>query len=289
MLNSVGATSRVRMTPEDRRRQLVGIGLRKFVERPVQELSLDEVAAEAGVSRGLLFHYFPTKTDYHRAVVEAARRRVGAQRLPRRRRGRRGRRAPGRRTLPRPGGPAARVVRRARARPGPDRARGRRRPGRDRARARGRGGGAAPPTCRMPRCRPCTAGSPTSRTARCSGPRCRRPSGMPAGSPWSTTAPARSPSSPPPPEPELQGRTGLGCAERPLWQPFPHSPRASGPSVDVALQTPRSRARRAVGHWRVERRSRHVRQPSRTARPTAGPTRASCERAPSSASRPSGG
>ena len=77
MLNSVGATARVRMTPEDRRRQLVGIGLRKFVERPVQELSLDEVAAEAGVSRGLLFHYFPTKTDYHRAVVEAARRRVG--------------------------------------------------------------------------------------------------------------------------------------------------------------------------------------------------------------------
>ncbi len=73
----MGASSRVRMTPEDRRRQLVGIGLRKFVERPVQELSLDEVAAEAGVSRGLLFHYFPTKTDYHRAVVEAARRRVG--------------------------------------------------------------------------------------------------------------------------------------------------------------------------------------------------------------------
>ena len=67
----------MRMTPQDRRRQLVGIGLRKFVERPVQELSLDEVAAEAGVSRGLLFHYFPTKTDYHRAVVEAARRRVG--------------------------------------------------------------------------------------------------------------------------------------------------------------------------------------------------------------------
>ncbi|WP_377639710.1 TetR/AcrR family transcriptional regulator [Oryzobacter terrae] len=72
----MGATSRVRMTPEDRRRQLVGIGLRKFVERPVQDLSLDEVAVEAGVSRGLLFHYFPTKTEYHRAVVQAAGRRV---------------------------------------------------------------------------------------------------------------------------------------------------------------------------------------------------------------------
>lgn len=82
MLNSVRETSRVRMTPEDRRRQLVGIGLRKFVERPVQDLSLDEVAAEAGVSRGLLFHYFPSKTDYHRAVVEAAWRRVGRNVTP---------------------------------------------------------------------------------------------------------------------------------------------------------------------------------------------------------------
>lgn len=68
--------SRARMTPEERRRQLLGIGLRKFVDRPVQELSLDEVAAEAGVSRGLLFHYFPTKTAYHEAVVAAAGRRV---------------------------------------------------------------------------------------------------------------------------------------------------------------------------------------------------------------------
>ena len=92
MLNSVSAnnrvaqngaaTARVRMTPDDRRRQLVGIGLRKFVERPVQDLPLDEVAAEAGVSRGLLFHYFPTKTDYHRAVVEAAGRRVARNVAP---------------------------------------------------------------------------------------------------------------------------------------------------------------------------------------------------------------
>jgi AcrR family transcriptional regulator len=82
MLNSVRETSRVRMTPEDRRRQLVGIGLRKFVEQPVQDLSLDEVASEAGVSRGLLFHYFPSKTDYHRAVVEAAWRRVGRNVTP---------------------------------------------------------------------------------------------------------------------------------------------------------------------------------------------------------------
>ncbi|MBM6401894.1 TetR/AcrR family transcriptional regulator [Phycicoccus sonneratiae] len=72
----MGTAARVRMTPEERRRQLVGVGLRMFVERPVGDLSVDEVAAAAGVSRGLLFHYFPTKSDYHRAVVAAAGRRV---------------------------------------------------------------------------------------------------------------------------------------------------------------------------------------------------------------------
>ena len=47
-----------------------------LVEKPIQDLSLDAVAAEAGISRGLLFHYFPTKTDYYDAVVGAALRRV---------------------------------------------------------------------------------------------------------------------------------------------------------------------------------------------------------------------
>jgi len=47
-----------------------------LTKRPIHELSLDEVAAEAGVSRGLLFRYFPTKTDFHKAVVGAAARRL---------------------------------------------------------------------------------------------------------------------------------------------------------------------------------------------------------------------
>lgn len=64
--------ARVRRSAEDRRRQLIGIGLRLLVTRPIHELSIDEVAAEAGISRGLLFHYFPTKRDYYVAVVRAA-------------------------------------------------------------------------------------------------------------------------------------------------------------------------------------------------------------------------
>lgn len=67
---------RVRMSKEDRRRQLIGIGLRALTERPIQEVSLDSVAQEAGISRGLLFHYFPTKTAFYEAVVRAAGRRV---------------------------------------------------------------------------------------------------------------------------------------------------------------------------------------------------------------------
>lgn len=78
MLNSVSESTavRTRLSPDDRRRQLLGIGLRMLVEKPIQDLSIDAVAAEAGISRSLLFHYFPTKTDYYDAVVGAAVRRV---------------------------------------------------------------------------------------------------------------------------------------------------------------------------------------------------------------------
>lgn len=77
MLNSVEADhTRRRLSQDERRRQLLGIGLSMLVEKPIQDLSIDAVAAEAGISRGLLFHYFPTKTDYYDAVIGAALRRV---------------------------------------------------------------------------------------------------------------------------------------------------------------------------------------------------------------------
>ncbi|PUA80256.1 TetR/AcrR family transcriptional regulator [Nocardioides currus] len=76
MLNSVSDPVRRRLSAEDRRRQLVGIGLSRIVDTPIQDLSLDAVAAEAGISRGLLFHYFPTKTDFYLACIAAAGRRI---------------------------------------------------------------------------------------------------------------------------------------------------------------------------------------------------------------------
>lgn len=37
-----------------------------------EAVSLDRISEAAGISRGLLFHYFPSKRDYHAAVVAAA-------------------------------------------------------------------------------------------------------------------------------------------------------------------------------------------------------------------------
>ena len=54
----------------------MAIGLAKIVEKPIQDLSMDDVATEAGISRGLLFHYFPTKTDFYLACIAAAGRRM---------------------------------------------------------------------------------------------------------------------------------------------------------------------------------------------------------------------
>lgn len=60
------------MSADDRRRQLVEVGWRLLQSRPIHEMALDEVAAEAGISRTLLFHYFPTKGDFYAAVVQSA-------------------------------------------------------------------------------------------------------------------------------------------------------------------------------------------------------------------------
>lgn len=63
---------RTRLDPEARRAQLVGLGLRMLSTRPLDKVAIDDIAAEAGISRGLLFHYFPTKRDFHVAVARAA-------------------------------------------------------------------------------------------------------------------------------------------------------------------------------------------------------------------------
>lgn len=63
---------RVRLNPEQRRAQLIELGVRMLAKSTIDELSIDELAAEAGISRGLLFHYFRSKREFHLAVAQAA-------------------------------------------------------------------------------------------------------------------------------------------------------------------------------------------------------------------------
>ncbi|RZS30407.1 TetR family transcriptional regulator [Herbihabitans rhizosphaerae] len=76
MTGTTDRPPRVRRTAEDRRRQLIGIGLEMLTTMAFHQVTVDEVARRAGISRSLLFHYFPTKRDYYAAVVRAAARRL---------------------------------------------------------------------------------------------------------------------------------------------------------------------------------------------------------------------
>ena len=60
---------RQRLDTEVRREQLLEVGLEIFGKRPLGDVSMSAVAAEAGVSHGLLFHYFGSKRGYYTAVV----------------------------------------------------------------------------------------------------------------------------------------------------------------------------------------------------------------------------
>jgi AcrR family transcriptional regulator len=62
-------TTRTRLTPQQRRAQLLDLGVRMLSEAGTEELSIDTLAEQAGISRGLLYHYFSNKRDFHLAVL----------------------------------------------------------------------------------------------------------------------------------------------------------------------------------------------------------------------------
>lgn len=68
----MSTTTRTRLSPAERREQLLGLGVRLLADRSLDELSIDLLAEEAGISRGLLYHYFGNKTAFHEAVVRHA-------------------------------------------------------------------------------------------------------------------------------------------------------------------------------------------------------------------------
>ena len=69
---SQSTSPRTRLSPEQRREQLLDLGVRLLASRSLDELSIDLLAEEAGISRGLLYHYFGNKHAFHEAVVRRA-------------------------------------------------------------------------------------------------------------------------------------------------------------------------------------------------------------------------
>ena len=61
-----------RLQTDERRRQLLEAGTRVFTERSYDDASMADVARAAGISKGLLYHYFPSKRDLFVATLEAA-------------------------------------------------------------------------------------------------------------------------------------------------------------------------------------------------------------------------
>ncbi|MEP9382775.1 TetR/AcrR family transcriptional regulator [Nocardioides sp. KR10-350] len=68
----MSTSARTRLSPEERRAQLLDLGVRLFARRSLEEISIDLLAQEAGISRGLLYHYFGDKVAFREAVVRRA-------------------------------------------------------------------------------------------------------------------------------------------------------------------------------------------------------------------------
>jgi AcrR family transcriptional regulator len=63
---------RVRLSPDARRAQLIDLGVQMLATRTLEDLSVEALAEQAGISRGLLFHYFRSKQEFHLEVIRAS-------------------------------------------------------------------------------------------------------------------------------------------------------------------------------------------------------------------------
>ncbi|WP_019200332.1 TetR/AcrR family transcriptional regulator [Tsukamurella sp. 1534] len=75
---------RTRLSPEARRQQFIELGLQSLKHQALEQVSIEEIASQAGVSAGLLFHYFDSKLDFQVALVEEQARIVGEVATPER-------------------------------------------------------------------------------------------------------------------------------------------------------------------------------------------------------------
>lgn len=59
-----------RLEPDARRAHLLAVGATVFGSKAYDDVQIDQIAHEAGVSRGLLYHYFPSKRAFFAAIIQ---------------------------------------------------------------------------------------------------------------------------------------------------------------------------------------------------------------------------
>ena len=68
----MGTPAYRRLDVDERRRRLLELGAELFARHGYAELSMSRIAREAGISKALLYHYFPSKQAYFAATLEQA-------------------------------------------------------------------------------------------------------------------------------------------------------------------------------------------------------------------------
>jgi len=73
---------RVRLELDKRRAQLLELGIELFSKHAYEDISIDDVAEMAGISKGLLYHYFSGKREFYVETLRAASRRLQLLTIP---------------------------------------------------------------------------------------------------------------------------------------------------------------------------------------------------------------
>jgi AcrR family transcriptional regulator len=86
-LGALSTPAYKRLDVDERRAQLLELGTRLFAEHSYEDLSMAQIARQAGISKALLYHYFPSKEEFFRAALgeaaaELARRTAPDESLP---------------------------------------------------------------------------------------------------------------------------------------------------------------------------------------------------------------
>jgi AcrR family transcriptional regulator len=71
-----------RLAPGDRRRQILTVARELLDVKPLDDITVEEAAERAGVSPGLVFHYFGTQRKLRRAIAEDVAQELLAQLAP---------------------------------------------------------------------------------------------------------------------------------------------------------------------------------------------------------------